>query len=434
MKFLPFVIFLLINSLISAQNFTWTPQNSGTTENLTDVYFVDNLNGWAVGEKGTIVHTTDGGQNWTSQTSGTSEILRAVFFIDAKTGWAVGGLNTKTMIMTMDGGTNWTDITPGNISSVQLRDIAFADAKNGWFIHSDSIYRTTDGGTSWVIEDYHSDISKPANWAIAVTSDSTAYVAGNNKRTGIFNEYADVFNRRPNSAPDFWGPSAVSSFQTDDKLRSIEFADFEIGFAGGERGILYKFEPLVPGITSGPWEKNLDLKPAGIQIINSISFSSPGIGMFNTSADVSGNQFALIYHTSDTGRTWSSTPDSIADLLAGTLHSPDANIAWIVGAGGKIYKGVPKPIGINEIGLNMDIHTYPNPTSGVLNIKILSEGTETMNYNLMDATGRIVRSGKWNLNASSSLITLNLSTLTDGIYLLELSTDKGKTVLRISKN
>jgi photosystem II stability/assembly factor-like uncharacterized protein len=434
MKLLPFVILLLINSLISAQNFTWTPQNSGTTEKLTDVYFVDNLNGWAVGEKGIIVHTADGGQNWTTQRSGTSEILRAVFFIDARTGWAVGGLNTKTLLKTTDSGTNWTDITPANINEKQLRDIAFADANNGWLIHRDSIYRTTDGGTTWIKEEYTSDISRLSNKAIAVTSDSTAYVAGQNKRVTTASPYADVFNRRPNNAPDFWGPSAVSSFQKDDRLHSITFSDFEIGFAGGERGILYKFEPIVPGNTSGPWEVNLNLKPATFQSIPSISFPLAGTGMFSTSTEVSGKTIALIYHTADTGRTWSAVPDSIVDLLFGVLNAPDDKNAWIVGAGGKIYKGVPKPIGINEIGLNMDIHTYPNPTSGVLNIKILSEGTETMNYNLMDATGRIVRSGKWNLSASSSLITLNLSTLTDGIYLLEISTDKGKTVLRISKN
>jgi photosystem II stability/assembly factor-like uncharacterized protein len=38
------------------------PQTSGTGEALLSVFFVDANTGWAVGEGGTILHTTHGGE------------------------------------------------------------------------------------------------------------------------------------------------------------------------------------------------------------------------------------------------------------------------------------------------------------------------------------------------------------------------------------
>ena len=81
---------LLLTQICSAQ---WYWQNPLPTGNfLSDVYFIDESTGWAVGENGTIVKTTDGGTNWTIQTSGTTYILMGVSFTDANTGTAVGGL------------------------------------------------------------------------------------------------------------------------------------------------------------------------------------------------------------------------------------------------------------------------------------------------------------------------------------------------------
>jgi photosystem II stability/assembly factor-like uncharacterized protein len=42
---------------------TWTPIASPTTNTLSHLTFVDSLNGWAAGEAGTVLRTTDGGWN-----------------------------------------------------------------------------------------------------------------------------------------------------------------------------------------------------------------------------------------------------------------------------------------------------------------------------------------------------------------------------------
>ena len=90
---------------------TWAAQNSGTTERLYGVDFVDANVGWAVGEgpyggSATILKTTDGGATWTAEASDpTYAALHSVTFIDASTGWAVGKDLWGAMILkTTNGG------------------------------------------------------------------------------------------------------------------------------------------------------------------------------------------------------------------------------------------------------------------------------------------------------------------------------------------
>ncbi len=83
------------------------PQNAHTLRAIT---FVDRNRGWAVGERGTILHTTDGGQTWEVQNSGVSTVLFDVEFSDSLHGVAVGDSNV--VLITTDGGATWRRIDP----------------------------------------------------------------------------------------------------------------------------------------------------------------------------------------------------------------------------------------------------------------------------------------------------------------------------------
>ena len=73
--------------------------------------FIDANTGTVVGYYGTIVRTTDGGNNWRIQTSGTTENLWAVSFSDADNGTAVG--EGGTILRTTDGGNHWVSQASG---------------------------------------------------------------------------------------------------------------------------------------------------------------------------------------------------------------------------------------------------------------------------------------------------------------------------------
>ncbi|HDP97789.1 MAG TPA: hypothetical protein ENN22_01225 [bacterium] len=77
--------FALIGELKAQESWFWqNPNPQGNT--LRGVSFSDNYNGTAVGDFGTIIRTSDGGNSWVIQQSGTLETLFDVSFSDANKG------------------------------------------------------------------------------------------------------------------------------------------------------------------------------------------------------------------------------------------------------------------------------------------------------------------------------------------------------------
>jgi photosystem II stability/assembly factor-like uncharacterized protein len=61
---------------------------------------------WIVGRPGSVIlHSNDGGETWSPQPTGQNVPLHGVYFLDAQTGWAVGELGT--ILCTTDGGKTW---------------------------------------------------------------------------------------------------------------------------------------------------------------------------------------------------------------------------------------------------------------------------------------------------------------------------------------
>lgn len=427
MRLFTISILLFFSSALFAQNFDWTSQTSGVTVNLKDVHFANSQMGWAVGDAGTIINTTDGGQTWSAQTSGVSEILRAVFFIDVNTGWAVGGNLSKALLKTTNGGSTWQSIAASNIMSNLMYDIAFADANTGWLVAYDSVFRTTDGGATWVNEAYTTAVFSQVTRAIAVTSDTTAYMGGSSKQSST-TRAADVFYRRAEQTPILWDRSGFDPNVTGEEIMSIDFINADIGFAGGKNGKLYKKSNYH---LSGIWYLNKDVS-SNANLISAVSFPSESNGMF--CAVVSAvPSYTVIYHTVDTGDTWSATPDTIHDFSFPVLYAPSNDTAWIVGTGGKIYRGVRSTVSYTNISLDLDIRLYPNPTTNLVNVEIKSDKNDFINYTLSDLTGRIIKKGQWNINSSFAKFTLNISDISNGVYLLNLNTDSSQSSFRVIK-
>lgn len=127
---------------------------------LTDVTFVDPQRGWAVGDRGVIWHTADGGKHWRLQPSGVKCRLQSVCFIDTENGWAAGGraypyahATRGVMLRTRNGGRSWAIdkglLLPG------LKRVRFFNASLGWALGETSAmfptgaFVTDNGGRTW---------------------------------------------------------------------------------------------------------------------------------------------------------------------------------------------------------------------------------------------------------------------------------------------
>jgi hypothetical protein len=61
-------------------------------------------NAWAVGNDGLIVYSSDWGQTWELQESGVTQPLWEVHFVNDHEGWIVGGLYSGLILHTKNGG------------------------------------------------------------------------------------------------------------------------------------------------------------------------------------------------------------------------------------------------------------------------------------------------------------------------------------------
>ena len=63
---------LLFCSLQTYSQQYWLEVSSPVTKTLNKSFFLDTINGWAIGDSGVIIHTSNGGINWAKQSSGIS--------------------------------------------------------------------------------------------------------------------------------------------------------------------------------------------------------------------------------------------------------------------------------------------------------------------------------------------------------------------------
>ena len=422
------ILSCVFTSAMYAQNWTWTTQTSPITTTLNDVFFIDNSNGWAVGNNGVIIHTTNGGQLWTVQQSGVTGNLSAVFFVDANNGYAVGGSTglTKPAIKTTDGGTTWTNMTVGNPSFPYV-DVAFSSVNHGLIVSWDSIYATSDAGATWVKEGYVAGVTGTSdNRAVSCFNDSVAVVGGGrHKPSSTSIKQGEIFDRRLWNSPNIWGTSAASQIDESDRIKCIDVAGPTRAFAGGINGKVYRMETT--GINyNGPWTVVLDLAPVSNQWIWAMSFPTELLGMIMTDVVIGTSNPMVIYHTSNAGASWSAAPDTINAFL-NSLHAPTPVDAWAVGAGGAIYKGAPNNIGLEENEL-VNVKVYPNPASDFVTIEVPSDHNAAMNYAIFNVLGSVVANGTFE---TSGKYDLNIESLTTGVYYIQL--DNGTTVVKTIK-
>ena len=115
-------------------------------------------NGWAVGDKGVIAITDDGGRHWTVQKTEVSMLLLDVFFLNSKIGWIAG---QDGVLYTENGGKTWHH---QDVSDFQIKGVFFVNKDRGWTVGDyDRIFVTTDSSDTWRRQDnlvkngYHVD-------------------------------------------------------------------------------------------------------------------------------------------------------------------------------------------------------------------------------------------------------------------------------------
>ena len=402
-----FILFLLSSPILGQD---WTLQTSGTDLNLHDVYFTTKDSGWTVGNSGTLLRTTNGGNTWTAQSSGITEDFRGVAFKNSEVG--IGVAFGGKIVRTANGGGNWTAVTSN--TPRDLRSVSFAHPDTVWAVGGGGfgpvILKSGDAGSNWVSTPVD---GSPTNILdVFFLNSMQGWICG---ETGYIRYTID--GGQAWSAP-ITGPSTGS-------FTSIHFANEEKGWAVTTSGQI--------------WHSN----DGGVSWFQQNSANAGLLnGVFAVSASevwVVGDGGAVRY-TDSGGSTWLNQDIPLESDDFNDIFFIDANTGWIVGEDGKIYaKGVMSDIKVVDHLPGMDLKPlWPNPVFDQLNIAFTLDQGYPMQMVLRNAAGQEIRMiADQFFYPGDHRLEVSMNDHPQGVYYIELQTEGYRTmrkVIRASEN
>ncbi len=389
----------------------WLPQNSGTNENLYDIEFINLKTGWAVGDAGVVLKTTNGGSNWINIPNPSpilSPNLWSVAPIDSNIVYVTS--SGDFIMKTTNGGMNWNVLHSCSSCNSSAIGIYFLNKDTGWILGSYKVFRTYDGGQTldslyapWFqnYEIYFKDIN-----------------------TGIFTGDGRVF-KTTNGGVDWFNTNVPTTrFYM---FRKIAVVNNSVWLASsGDAPVFYSQD------FCESWSviDTIDCYPPSV--IYSVAFANENTGW-------AGGTYGWIYKSTNAGYSWLREETSSDPRFWGSIYCFSDSIVWGVGGAGKIQhtttggQTITKILTFNQI-ISEDIKIqsiFPNPSNLVTNIKFSINKTANYILKVYDLLGR--ESDKiFNkyLNKGEYEISYNASHLSSGMYYFKLSSGNESAVMK----
>lgn len=156
---LELAILFLATTFLSDNPPGWYQQTLPVTKVVTDIFFLDSLNGWTCTnwdpqfDTAYIMRTTNAGNNWEIQLRNNLS-LSSIQFINNDIGYSAGGDGSGKFLYTTNGGINWTVTTPFGSGINNIQDLYFVNKDTGWICSDDpfggGVFKTTNGGINWI--------------------------------------------------------------------------------------------------------------------------------------------------------------------------------------------------------------------------------------------------------------------------------------------
>lgn len=194
----------------------WGSQSSTVTATLNDITFASSTDGWACGSSGTIVSTQNGGTSWGVQSQGAPYSMNTIYMHSITNGIVLGD---QFFVKTSTGGDTWSSTTTDfNVTAVDFisSSTGFACGSGG------AIYKTTDGGSIWVL------LTTPTNaflQDIFFISDTEGWACG----------YSGIILHTIDGGVNW----SIQTNPMTSVVAAIKFFDSQNGWACGYSGIIY---------------------------------------------------------------------------------------------------------------------------------------------------------------------------------------------------
>jgi photosystem II stability/assembly factor-like uncharacterized protein len=149
---------------------SWRQAKVPASVTLAAVQFPTPTQGWAVGHYGIVLHSGDGGETWTRQLDGVQAaqlVLRDAQLSTSQAGQGNGAYLAEAQRLVADG------------PDKPFLGLHFSDAKNGLVVGAYNLaFRTQDGGNSWTPLSSRIDNPKASHLYAVQASGNDIYIAG----------------------------------------------------------------------------------------------------------------------------------------------------------------------------------------------------------------------------------------------------------------
>jgi len=386
-----------------------------------DITFADVNTGWAVGNTGVIVKTTNGGNSWVQQNSGTTTNLFSVSFLNENTGWVAGGdVNLFTfshvfVLGTTNGGSSWDTLFNNHLLNTHLQKV---------YLQNSMGYILGKGGNGGTTEGFLLKTTNfGMNWTSSPSPDYKNYfdiVFKNNNMGWLLTKYsndtggdtASVF--RSSNGGVTWSKMYTRNFLN---IYDVHYFDNENILCYGQ-----SFFPAAPGRF----------------ILRS---SNGGQNWDSTYGPVTGNYWESDFIDFNTG--WAVGTSGIYKTTNGganfelqlnnpthSIHFYNSLTGWVGGNNGIIYKTISGGVtGINPISSFIPnkpdlFQNYPNPfnPSTLIKFDIVRKGN--VKVFIYDNTGRLIENIiNQSLSPGTYGIQWNAGSYPSGVYFCRLETE-----------
>lgn len=341
--------------------------------------------------------------------------------------------------------------------SGRFRIIAYNPAGNNWKLEFDSlVVRDTlpippiltdsvtnvacRGGSTGGIKVFATGATAPYTYRWSVGGDTTDAISG--QPAGIYTVTVTDHLGATASLTDTIRQPALSLILDSLSQRSVRCYGAHTGYAiiyasGGSTPYNYVWNTNPPILTDSATDLaagnyNVTVTDAyGCALTATTHISQPSTPISltgnGTQSSTDNNGTATVVVNGGTGPfsyLWSTVPPDTTSRITG-LAPGLYEVTVTDGTGCHYYDTVfvAFPNGISEVG-GSSISLYPNPASGQIDISTNSP-VSIQSMTITDVSGRIVIAVEGPTN------TINISSLTDGMYILRLNTDKGLFMKRL---
>ncbi|HTK80804.1 MAG TPA: CotH kinase family protein [Bacteroidota bacterium] len=380
-------------ALLQPESYTqkWFRQSNNYWQRWYDIKFADAVNGFAVGDQGTLLRTTDAGLTWSADSIGIGLPFRSIAIPALNNLFAAG--EHGALYRSIDTGKTWSRIDLGTFRG--LRGVTFLNSQKGWvFGEGGTLFETNNGGDSW-----SGGSPDTAGTIIGIAAFSA------NSLTIFFE---DGHATQTSNGGATWSP--FSPILNVPKLRKVEVFGANDIYAIGDSGA------VIHNVSSSAWVNLRVPTASGLSGIHILSQSS--LYVCGENGD--------IYYSNDNGSTWykqysADSHDLNAIVFTDSVHG------YAVGNAGTILTTMsPGTVtgvrpGTQLPGEYRLYQNFPNPFNPTTQIRFELRELSTVRLTVYDVLGqRVATLQDGVLQAGSYDLPYSGNKLASGVYFYRL--------------